>query len=180
MSGARPAEIDPSAVLGYRSERAPQAGALQLGRGARIRSGSVLYDGTEIGDDLETGHNVLIREENRIGSDVWIWSNSVIDYGCTIGSGVRIHCNCYIAQNTVIEDGAFLAPGVVTSNDRTMEREELRGPVIRKGARVGCNATILPGVVVGAGALVGAGAVVTRDVPDGALVYGNPARERPR
>jgi acetyltransferase-like isoleucine patch superfamily enzyme len=178
LSAAGESEIDPGAVLGHPAERAPDLGPLRLGPGARVRSGSVLYDGSTIGPGLQTGHNVVVREQCAIGADVWIWSNSVVDYGCRIGSGVRIHSNCYVAQYTTIEDGAFLAPGVVTSNDRTMERKELEGPTIRRGARIGCNATILPGVVVGAGALVGAGAVVTRDVPDGAVVYGNPARER--
>lgn len=140
----------------------------------------MIYDGTLIGAELETGHNVVIREHNRLGDRVWIWSNSVIDYGCEIGSDVRIHCGCYVSQGTRIEDRAFLAPGVVTANDRYPITRNFEAPWIRAGARVGCNATLLPGVVIGEGALVGAGAVVTRDVADGAVVYGNPAREHSR
>jgi acetyltransferase-like isoleucine patch superfamily enzyme len=99
-----------------------------------------------------------------------------VDYGCEIGSDVRIHTGCYLAQGTRVEAGAFLAPGVVTTNDRYPVTSDFDPPVIRAGARVGANATLLPGVVIGKGALVGAGAVVTRDVPAGATVYGNPAR----
>ncbi len=169
-------KVDRTAVLGYATARKIASHDLVIGRGATIRSGTVIYGGTTIGDDLQTGHNVVIREENALGDRVWIWSNSVIDYGCRIGSRVRIHCGCYVAQKTVIEDDAFLAPGVVVANDKYPLSDQLEGPTIRKGARVGCNVTLLPGVVIGAGALIGAGSVVTKDVPDGAVAYGNPAR----
>ena len=88
-----------------------------IGTGARLRSGTVLYDGTTIGRHLETGHGVVIREGCEIGDDVSVWSNSVIDYGCRIGDRVKIHCNCYIAQYTEMEDDVFLAPGVTIAND---------------------------------------------------------------
>jgi acetyltransferase-like isoleucine patch superfamily enzyme len=170
------AEIHPTAVLDHPTPRVVSAAPLRIGPGARIRSGSVIYTGSAIGRDLETGHNVVIREQCRVGDRVWIWSNSIVDYCCEIGSDVRIHCGCYLAQGTRVEDGAFLAPGVVTANDRYPVTSDFEPPVIRAGARIGANATLLPGVVIGAGALVGAGAVVTRDVADGATVYGNPAR----
>jgi acetyltransferase-like isoleucine patch superfamily enzyme len=110
---------------------------------------------------------------------VSIWSNTVIDYGCRIGNGVKIHTNVYIAQYTVFEDDAFLAPGVSIANDPHPQCEKCaqeQAPIIKRGARIGVNATILPGVVIGEYALIGAGSVVTNDVPAKALVYGNPAR----
>jgi acetyltransferase-like isoleucine patch superfamily enzyme len=174
------AEIHPSAILDHPAARGLPLPTLRLGPGARVRSGSVIYTGSAIGRELETGHNVVIREQCRLGDRVWIWSNSVVDYGCEIGSDVRIHTGCYLAQGTRVENGAFLGPGVVTTNDRHPVTSDFDPPVIRAGARVGANATLLPGVVIGKGALVGAGAVVTRDVPDGATVYGNPAREERR
>jgi len=77
----------------------------------------------------------------------------------------------------VIEDSVFLAPGVMIGNDKyPLSGAPLEGPVIRRRARVGLNATILPGVTIGEEALVGAGSVVTRDVPAGAVVQGSPAR----
>jgi acetyltransferase-like isoleucine patch superfamily enzyme len=83
----------------------------------------------------------------------------------------------YVSQFTVLEDDVFLAPGVMLANDKhPICTTCMKGPVIRRGARVGMNSTILPDVVVGEDALVGAGAVVTRDVPARAIVVGNPAR----
>jgi acetyltransferase-like isoleucine patch superfamily enzyme len=174
-----PNTIDESVILGYPTGRPVSDQTLSIGEGAHIRSGTVIYVGSTIGRHLQTGHNVVIREENSIGDDVGIWSNSVIDYGCRIGNNVKIHNNVYVAQFTTIEDDAFLAPGVSIANDMRplcAECTHAGGPTIKRGARIGVNVTILPTVVIGEYALVGAGAVVTKDVPPGAVVYGNPAR----
>lgn len=171
--------IDEHVVLGYQTGRPIADRSLRIGSRANIRHGTIIYSGVTIGHDFQTGHNVVIREENVIGDHVGIWSNSVIDYGCRIGDNVKIHTNVYVAQFTIIEDDAFLAPGVSVANDmRPLCAECTRngGPTIKRGARIGVNVTILPGVTIGEYALVGAGAVVTRDVPPHAVVYGNPAR----
>jgi acetyltransferase-like isoleucine patch superfamily enzyme len=173
-------ECDPGVHVGYPPARPGVYSELELGPGARLRSGTVVYAGSRIGRNLETGHNVVIREENRIGDDVSVWSNSVIDYGCVVGDRVKIHTGVYVPQFTVIEDDVFIAPGCTFANDphpgcRCAEGS-MRGPVIRRGARIGVNATLVPGVEIGAYALVGSGSVVTRDVPPGAVVAGNPAR----
>ena len=107
---AVPMTIDPGVLTGYPVQRG-HAGSLVLGAGARLRSGTVLYDGTTIGLRLQTGHGVVIREGCEIGADVCVWSNTVIDYGCRIGDRVKIHCNCYLAQYTELENDVFLAPG---------------------------------------------------------------------
>lgn len=170
--------LDSGVILGYRSPRC-ETTDLTLGRRARLRSGTVVYAGSTIGAGFETGHNVVIREENNIGDDVSIWSNTVVDYGCRIGDRVKIHSNCYIAQFTEIEEDAFLGPGVTIANDLFPGSPEsaaaMRGPVIGSGAQIGVNATILPYVWIGAGSIVGAGAVVTRDIPAGMVAYGCPA-----
>lgn len=169
--------IDRGAVLGYMPGRKLEKPALVLGADGHVRVGTILYAGSTIGARLETGHYVVIREQNRIGDDVQIWSHSVIDYGVTIGSRVLIHCQAYVCQFSTIEDDVFLGPGARLANDKyPINKKNLVGPVVRRGARIGMNATILPGVVVGAGALVAAGSVVTRDVPPGVVVRGNPAR----
>jgi acetyltransferase-like isoleucine patch superfamily enzyme len=172
---------DPGTQLAYLPSRT-SARELVLGPGATVRTGSVLYAGSKIGTGLATGHNVVVREDCRLGDDVAVWSNSVIDYGCVIGDRVKIHTNCYVAQLTVIEEGAFLAPGVSIANDLypgdERSAELMAGPVIEAGAQIGVGATLLPYVRIGRGAIVGSGSVVSRDVPAGAVVYGNPARVR--
>lgn len=172
--------VDSGVLLGLVPGRPIGEHTLVIGPGACIRSGTVLYAGTTIGACLETGHNVVIREENVIGDEFSIWNNSVVDYGCTIGCRVKVHCNVYIAQFTVIEDDVFLAPGVVVANDPhpgcPFSKECMRGPVIRKGAQIGVNATLLPFLTIGEHAVIGAGSVVTKDVPPDTVVVGNPAR----
>jgi acetyltransferase-like isoleucine patch superfamily enzyme len=172
--------VDPTAILGYLSPRKGVSTELVIGAGAVVRSGTVIYAGSRIGEGLETGHNVVIREENEIGDHFSIWNNSVVDYGCRIGHRVKIHCNVYVAQFTVIEDDVFMAPGVTIANDVHPgcpdSKRCMRGPVIEQGVQIGVNVTILPFVRIGARALIGSGAVVTRDVPPETVVYGNPAR----
>jgi len=173
------AHLDPDVILGYLSGRKAAGTTLVIGPGARLRSGTVIYAGSRIGARFETGHHVVVREENEIGDDVQIWSNSVIDYGCRIGHRVKIHAGVYVAQFSVLEDDVFLAPGVILANDLYPGQEsqpELVGPTIRRGAQIGVNSTLVPGVEIGAGALVGAGSVVVRDVPGGMVVAGNPSR----
>ena len=172
--------IDEGVLIGYPSERITQSERLVIGKNARIRSGSVIYCGSEIGDNLQTGHSVLIREENLIGNNFSIWNNSVVDYGCVIGNNIKIHWGVYIAQYTVSEDDVFIAPGVVVANDthpgcRYSDRC-MKGPTIKKGAQIGVNATLLPFITVGEQSLIGGGSVVTKDVPPQSVVYGNPAR----
>ena len=171
--------IDDGVILGYPPSRG-KARILTIGPGARIRSGTVIYGGSHIGSNLETGHNVVIREENDIGDHFCIWNNSVIDYGCRIGNNVKVHNKVYVPQFTIIEDDDFFAPGVILAYDIhpgcTDAHECMRGPSIRKGAQIGINCTILPRVVIGKHSLIGAGSVVTKDVPDGVVAYGNPAR----
>lgn len=175
--------IDPDVIVAYPPDR-PTDRPFELGPGARLRSGTVLYGGSRIGARLSTGHHVVVREDCELGDDVAIWSNTVVDYGCRIGDGVKIHTNCYVAQFTEIGDGAFLAPGVTCANDlypgSSDSASVMSGPVIGAGAQLGVNVTLLPFVRVGEGCLVGAGSVVTRDTPAGSVVYGNPATVRGR
>jgi acetyltransferase-like isoleucine patch superfamily enzyme len=170
---------DPTVIIGYPIDADPDQ-PLRLGRHARLRSGTVLYHGSQIGTHLETGHGVVVRERCQLGDHVSVWSNTVIDYGCRIGHRVKIHANCYVAQYTTIDDDAFLAPGVTIANDlypgNARSAELMTGPHIGSGAQIGVNVTILPYVHIGAGALIGSGSVVTRDIPPGAVAYGNPAK----
>lgn len=176
-------DIDEGVIAGYPLSHRPGE-PLVLGEGPRLRTGTVLYDASRIGRDFQTGHGVVVREDCTIGDEVRIWSNTVVDYGCRIGHRVKIHANCYLAQFTVLEDDVFLAPGVSIANDLYPGDEEsarlMSGPRIEAGAQIGVNVTILPFVRIGAGALIGSGSVVTRDIPAGAVAYGNPAVPRRR
>jgi acetyltransferase-like isoleucine patch superfamily enzyme len=173
------ATIEDGAVIGYKPSRGENY-ILTIGPDAYIRSGTIIYGGSSIGRNLETGHNVVIREENSIGDHFCIWNNSTIDYGCHIGSKVKIHNKVYVAQFTFIEDDVFLAPGVTLANDIHPGCPEslkcMRGPYIKRGAQIGINVSILPRVIIGEYAVIGAGSVVTKDIPDRMVAYGNPAR----
>ncbi len=151
-----------------------------LGRNATIRSGTILYCEVVAGEDFQTGHNVMIREQTRIGDRVAVGTNTICEGHCRIGSDVSIQSMAFIPTNTVIGDRVFIGPHVVLTNDRYPPTGVggLSGPVIEDGAAIGANATLLPGVRIGPGALVAAGSVVTRDVPPGMLALGNPARIR--
>lgn len=171
---------DPNVYVGYRPGRRVDDLTLRLGGGATLRTGTVLYAGSTIGAGLQTGHNVVIREQNVLGDGVNIWNNTTIDYGCRIGSRVKIHANCYVAQYTVLEDDVFMAPGVTIANDLhpgcAFSGECMRGPTLRRGVHVGVNVTIVPMVTIGEYSVIGSGAVVTKDIPPYSLVTGNPGR----
>ena len=171
--------IDDRVILGYLPSRGNHK-VITIGPGAHIRDGAIIYGGSRIGCNLETGHNVVIREENDIGDNFRIWNNSVVDYGCKIGNNVKIHNNVYVCQFTIIKDDVFLGPGVILANDLhpgcPNALECMRGPYINKGAQIGVNSCILPRVVIGEHSVIGAGSVVTRDIPAGVVAYGNPAQ----
>jgi acetyltransferase-like isoleucine patch superfamily enzyme len=175
------AVLGPFVILGE-PPRGKQPGDLETRLGARtiIRSHTVIYAGNLIGDDFQTGHGVLIREENQIGSNVSIGSHSIVEHHVKIGNNVRLHSGVFVPEFSILEDDCWLGPHVVITNAKYPRsadaKENLMGAHIKRGAKIGANATLLPGVTIGINALVGAGAVVTEDVPDGAVVAGNPAR----
>ena len=152
-----------------------------IGNGAHIRSHTVIYADNRIGEKFQTGNKVNIRESNKIGDNVSIGTLSVIEHHVLIGNNVRLHSQVFVPEFSVLEDGAWLGPNVVLTNARYPRspgvKESLKGPLIKKGAIIGANATILPGVVIGEKAFIGAGSVVIKDVPDGAVVFGNPTRK---
>ena len=152
-------------------------GQVIIGENALIRSGSIIYSNVRIGNGFKTGHRALIRENSEIGDNVLVGTNAVLDGNCKLGSNISIQTGAYITAYTTVEDNVFIGPWVVTANDKYMVAgAKLIGPTIKKGARIGANATLLPGVVIGEGAVVGSGSVVTKDVPPGKTVVGNPAR----
>ena len=151
-----------------------------IGPGAHIRTHTVIYAGNRIGRNFQTGNKVNIRELNEIGDNVSVGTLSVIEHHVKIGNNVRIHSQVFVPEYSVLEDNAWLGPNVVLTNAKYPvspgAKDNLKGPIIKKGAKIGANSTILPGVVIGENALVGAGSVVAKDVPANAVVVGNPAK----
>ena len=151
-----------------------------VGAGTVIRSHSVVYRGTRLGDAVHVGHGVLIREHTTIGDRASIGSHCMVEHHVVIGTGARLHSGCFVPEFSEIGEGAWLGPGVIVTNARYPNRPDtkasLEGVRVAPGAVVGAGAVLLPGVTVGAGALVGAGAVVVRDVAEGARIVGNPGR----
>lgn len=171
-----PATLGVFVVLGEGKSVMPT----RIGPNAIIRSHTVIYAGNSIGAYFQTGHGVLVREENQIGDHVSIGSHSVVEHHVRIGNGVRIHSQAFVPEYSILEDECWIGPCVCLTNARYPRsrgvKDALKGPTIGKEARIGAGAVILPGVQIGAGALIGAGAVVTHDVPESAVVAGNPAR----
>jgi len=159
-------------------------GLVEIGNNSLIRSGSIIYKNVKIGSKFKTGHYVLIRENTLIGNNVVVGTLSVIDGNTNIGNNVSIQTGVYIPINTLIEDDVFIGPHAILTNDKYMinpqvysKKPELKGPIIRKGSRIGAGAIILPGIEIGEYSIVGAGSVVTKNVPPYSVVVGNPARK---
>ena len=153
----------------------------EIGEGTVVSTGAIVFAGSRVGARVILGDQSCVRERVTIGDDVVLGRGSLVENDTTIGAMTRIQAEAYITAYSTLEEHVFVAPCVVTTNDnymgRTEQRHELmKGPTIRRGARVGGGAVLCPGVEIGAEAFVGAGAVVTQDVPTRTIVVGNPAR----
>ncbi|MEA2654558.1 MAG: UDP-2-acetamido-3-amino-2,3-dideoxy-glucuronate N-acetyltransferase [Chloroflexota bacterium] len=143
---------------------------------------NVIFPDVSIGDGTRVGNFVMIRSNTVIGDGCTIGSYVDIEGDVTIGHHVSLQSGCYITRGVVIEDEVFCGPRVITMNDKRIVHRRpglvfvREGPHIERAARVGGGSVLLPGVTIGANAFVGAGSVVTKDVPPGAIVVGNPAR----
>jgi acetyltransferase-like isoleucine patch superfamily enzyme len=176
------------AVVGKQPTLSPRSTAkreelppAEIGDGTVVSTGAVLFAGAKVGARVILGDQSCVRERVVVGDDVVIGRGSLVENDTTIGAMTKIQAEAYITAYSTLEEHVFVAPCVVTTNDnfmgRTERRHELvRGPTIRRGARIGGGAILLPGVEIGEEAFVGAGAVVTKDVEPRMVVVGNPAR----
>ena len=143
----------------------------------------------EIGEDTKIWHQAQVREGVRIGRQCILGKGVYIDREVQIGDRVKIQNRASVYQGVTIQDGVFIGPHVVFTNDRfpraitpdgrlkSDDDWEVSQTLVKEGASIGAGSVVLPGVVIGRFAMVGAGSVVTHDVPDFAIVFGNPARQ---
>lgn len=133
-----------------------------------------------IGNDTKVWQFCVILEGAIIGSNCNINAQVLIENDVVIGNNVTIKPGVQVWDGTRIEDNVFIGPNATLTNDvmpRSKQYPESFSKItIREGASIGANATLLPGVTIGSHAMVGAGAVVTKDVPEHAVVAGNPAK----
>jgi acetyltransferase-like isoleucine patch superfamily enzyme len=141
-----------------------------------------------VGEGTLVWHNVQIREHARLGYNCIVGQNAYIDFAVVIGNNVKIQNNASLYHGLELEDGVFVGPHVIFTNDRiprainpdgslkSADDWEVGRTRVCHGAAIGAGAIIVTGVTIGRWAMVGSGAVVTKNVPDHALVVGNPAR----
>lgn len=138
-----------------------------------------IYSSSQIGSDVFIGDHASIRENVSIGDQSVIGRAAMIELNTVIGTRCTIQTLAYITGDTILEDDVFIGPCVSMSNDKYMGAQDytLKGPHIKKGAKIGNNASLLPGISVGSHTIVGAGSVVTKHIDDNIVVAGIPARK---
>lgn len=148
-----------------------------------VHESSYVDEPCSIGPGTSIWHFCHIMKNSSIGARCNIGQNVVISPDVIVGDNVKIQNNVSVYTGVVLEDDVFCGPSIVFTNvlnprSHVSRKNEYKRTIVGKGASLGANATIVCGVTIGRYAFVGAGAVVTRDVPDYALAYGNPARLR--
>jgi len=143
---------------------------------------AVIDEGAVIGNGTKIWHFSHIMSGATIGENCVIGQNVLVSPQAVLGNNVKVQNNVSVYTGVICEDDVFLGPGCVFTNvinprSFISRKEEFRPTLVKKGATIGANATVVCGVTIGEYAMIGAGAVVTKNVPDYALVVGNPGRQ---
>lgn len=181
--------VGDNTVIGRRPMRSVHSGIpavtderpCEISDSVQIGCGCILYAGASIGERVMIADLATVREAVTIGEETIVGRGVAIENRSVIGKRCKLETNAYITAYSELEDDVFVAPMVGTSNDNYMARgserfKHFKGVTVRRGGRIGVNATILPGRTVGEQGVVAAGSVVTHDVPARVIVAGNPAR----
>lgn len=170
---------DVSAVSPRVEDLVVPSAATKIGAGAVVRSHSVIYSHVEIGPSLITGQGVMIREHTRIGENCVFGTHASTDGYCYVGPMAHIGQYSQLSQAARIGRCVFIGGHTVFSDNKQAIRDvkhDLFGATIEDYVRIGLSCVVLPSIQIGKYALVGAGSVITKDVPDRAVAFGNPAR----
>jgi UDP-2-acetamido-3-amino-2,3-dideoxy-glucuronate N-acetyltransferase len=150
-------------------------------KGYFIHSTAIVDEGVEVGQGTKIWHFTHIMPGARIGENCIIGQNVFIGSGVILGNNIKVQNNVSIFDGVTLEDDVFCGPSMVFTNvfnprSFISRKKEFRKTLVRKGATLGAHVTIICGNAIGQYAFIGAGSVVTKDVPDYALVYGNPGK----
>ncbi|MFD1848480.1 N-acetyltransferase [Oceanobacillus bengalensis] len=170
--------IEPAVNLRMRKTK-KNNNKLVIHSGARIGNLVSIYSSTVIGKSVFIGDHASVRENVTIGDETIVGRAAIVELNTKIGKNCTIQTLAYVTGDSILEDNVFIGPCVSMSNDKYMGAKsyDLKGPHIKKGSKIGNNASLLPGVTIGENTIVGAGAVVTKNIEDNITVAGVPAKK---
>jgi UDP-2-acetamido-3-amino-2,3-dideoxy-glucuronate N-acetyltransferase len=148
-----------------------------------VHESSYVDEPCTIGKGTKIWHFCHIMRESVVGENCNVGQNVLISSGCVIGNNVKIQNNVSVYSGVILEDDVFCGPSAVFTNivnprSQVPRKNEYKQTLVMRGASIGANVTIICGVTLGRYCFIGAGAVVTRDIPNYAIAFGNPARIR--
>tara|TARA_Y100000591_G_C21727929_1_gene642403 strand:+ start:332 stop:1075 length:744 start_codon:yes stop_codon:yes gene_type:complete len=168
-------EIESYSYIGYSNGREKRK--LIIGNHAKIRSHSIVYLGSIIGENLVTGHHVTIRENSLIGKDFQLGSQSIVMGELNIGDYVKTGSNVEIGQYSKVGNYVWIFLNTTLINDKYPPSEEIIGPTLGDYSVIGAHSVIYPGIKVGKDSLVGSGCFLSKDLSECRIAVGNPSKE---